>query len=157
MQTQWAKANIRSETKDTPVRSQGGSSSYYLRELILTGGLFKAISKLLAVHELLRVSGHDQSLESRLFTEEDCKGKQSQHDTPLGCVSTEDAVVTIFFFIVKSSMFSNRKQGISSTHLLPNIDWDFLCIRTGLCFFILFFCYLKQFHSACQVKVFWCN
>lgn len=24
MQTQWAKANIRSETKDTPLRSQGG-------------------------------------------------------------------------------------------------------------------------------------
>lgn len=138
MQTQWAKANIRSETKDTPVRSQGGSSSYYLRELILTGGLFKAISKLLPVHELLRVSGHDQSLESRLFTEEGCKAKQSQHDTPPGWVSTEDAVMTIFF-IVKSSMFSNRKQRISSTHLLPHIDWDFLCIRIGLCFL---FCFL---------------
>lgn len=24
MQTQWAKANIRSETKDTPLRSHGG-------------------------------------------------------------------------------------------------------------------------------------
>lgn len=46
MQTQWAKANIRSETKDTPLRSRGGSSSHYLREVILTEGLFKPISKL---------------------------------------------------------------------------------------------------------------
>lgn len=26
MQTQWAKANIRSETKDTPLRSRGGAA-----------------------------------------------------------------------------------------------------------------------------------
>lgn len=111
MQTQWAKANIRSETKDTPVRSQGGSSSYYLRELILTGGLFKAISKLLPVHELLRVSGHDQSLESRLFAEEGCKGKQSQHDTPLGWVRTEDAIIIIFFSSSKAECFLIESKG----------------------------------------------
>lgn len=61
MQTQWSKSNIRSETKDTPLRSLGGNSSHYLREVILTGGVFKPISKLVAAGVCL---GHDQSPDS---------------------------------------------------------------------------------------------
>ena len=49
MQTQWAKANIRSETKDTPLRSQGGRLFPLSKEVILTGELFKPTSKLGAV------------------------------------------------------------------------------------------------------------
>lgn len=46
MQTQWAKANIKSETKGTPLVSQGGQCFHYLREVVLTGGLFRPIRKL---------------------------------------------------------------------------------------------------------------
>lgn len=81
MQTQWAKANIRSETKDTPVRSQGGgNSSYYLREVILTEGLFKAISKLGAVLCCCVCRVMIKALRVCLFTEEGCKAQGSSHN-----------------------------------------------------------------------------
>lgn len=73
MQTQWAKANIRSETKDTPLRSQRGDSSFYLREVILTEGLFKPISKLGAVLSCCVRWVMIKALRECLFIEEGCK------------------------------------------------------------------------------------
>lgn len=45
MQTQWSKSNIRNETKDPLLGSQGANSAHYPREVILTGGVFEFISK----------------------------------------------------------------------------------------------------------------
>lgn len=80
MQRQWAEANIRSETKDTPVGSQRGISSYYLGEVILIHTLFKAISKLgvvlsCCVHQVMI-----KALTVCLFTEEGCKASGSSHN-----------------------------------------------------------------------------
>lgn len=80
MQRQWEKANIRSETKDTPVRSQGGISSYYLGEVILTGGLFKATSKLGAVLSCCVHQVMIKALRVCLFKEEGCKAPGSSHN-----------------------------------------------------------------------------
>lgn len=66
MQTQWTKANIRSETKDTPLRSRGG-------EVILTEGLFKPISKLGAVLCCCVRWVMIKALRVHLFIEEGCK------------------------------------------------------------------------------------
>lgn len=77
MQTQWTKANIRSETKDTPLRSRGGgggcNSSHYLREVILTEGLFKPICKLGAVLCCCVRWVMIKALREHLFIEEGCK------------------------------------------------------------------------------------
>lgn len=96
MQTQWAKANISSETKNTPFRSLGGNFSHYLREVFLTEGLFKAMSKLGAVPSCWCAPGHDQSLESVcVFTEERCKAEDSSHNTTWGWLRTEHAIMTM--------------------------------------------------------------
>lgn len=79
MQTQWAKANISSETKDTPLRSQGGpNSSHYLREVILTEGLFfLSHQQMRGCAESLCAAARDQSLQSACV----CRGEAVKHRT----------------------------------------------------------------------------
>lgn len=98
MQTQWAKANIRSETKNTPVRSQGGNFPHYLREVFLTEGLFKAMSKLGAELSRWCAPGHDQRPECEcvcVFTEAGCKAEDSRHNTTRGRLRSEHAIMTV--------------------------------------------------------------
>lgn len=68
MQTQWAKANIRSETKNTPLRSQGGQLFLLSEGSDLNGGTFKPIRKL----RLRSVAGVHWIM-IKAFLEEGCK------------------------------------------------------------------------------------
>lgn len=90
MQTQWAKANIRSETKDTPLGSQGGQLFPLSEGSDLNwGGLFKPISKLGAAPSCCARSVSIKALRVCQFIEEGFKAQDSSHNT------TQHAIMTM--------------------------------------------------------------